>query len=180
MFDERIVRHQVKYLGLMENLRVRRAGFAYRRSYEAFLARYKSLCPKTWPNYRGSAREGVQQLVNHLAFKHEEYRMGKTKLFIRFPRTLFATEDAFQKRKHELAALIQAQVRGMQQRKRYQQMRNAVTVISKYWKRHQAIKLLHKRRWAANVVRLFIKGFMTRNEPENNINRSVQLQTNEI
>ena len=38
-FDERIVHHQVKYLGLMENLRVRRAGFAYRRPYEVFLQR---------------------------------------------------------------------------------------------------------------------------------------------
>ena len=40
-FDERIVHHQVKYLGLMENLRVRRAGFAYRRPYEVFLQRYE-------------------------------------------------------------------------------------------------------------------------------------------
>lgn len=35
-----LIRHQVKYLGLMENLRVRRAGFAYRRKYEAFLQRW--------------------------------------------------------------------------------------------------------------------------------------------
>lgn len=41
-FDDKLVSHQVKYLGLMENLRVRRAGFAYRRTYEAFLERYKS------------------------------------------------------------------------------------------------------------------------------------------
>lgn len=38
-FDEVLVRHQVKYLGLMENLRVRRTGFAYRRRFEAFLQR---------------------------------------------------------------------------------------------------------------------------------------------
>lgn len=38
-FDDVLVRHQVKYLGLMENLRVRRAGFAYRRRFEAFLQR---------------------------------------------------------------------------------------------------------------------------------------------
>lgn len=31
IFDHKLVLHQVKYLGLMENLRVRRAGFAYRR-----------------------------------------------------------------------------------------------------------------------------------------------------
>lgn len=69
--------HQVKYLGLMENLRVRRAGFAYRRPYEQFLQRYKSLCPQTWPNYHGSAKEGVQILVCHLGFEQDEYRMGK-------------------------------------------------------------------------------------------------------
>lgn len=38
-FDNVLVRHQVKYLGLMEHLRVRRAGFAYRRKYEIFLQR---------------------------------------------------------------------------------------------------------------------------------------------
>ena len=39
-FEEKIVRHQVKYLGLMENLRVRRAGFCYRRPMDFFLQRY--------------------------------------------------------------------------------------------------------------------------------------------
>lgn len=38
-FDDVLVRHQVKYLGLMEHLRVRRAGFAYRRKYDIFLQR---------------------------------------------------------------------------------------------------------------------------------------------
>lgn len=46
-FDEVLIRHQVKYLGLMENLRVRRAGFAYRRRYEVFLQRW---CQKTSPH----------------------------------------------------------------------------------------------------------------------------------
>lgn len=40
-FDEALIRHQVKYLGLMEHLRVRRAGFAYRRKYEVFLKRFE-------------------------------------------------------------------------------------------------------------------------------------------
>jgi len=39
-FVDEVVHHQVTYLGLMENLRVRRAGFAYRRQYELFLNRY--------------------------------------------------------------------------------------------------------------------------------------------
>ena len=39
VFDESIIRHQAKYLGLMENLRVRRAGFCYRRNLQYFLQR---------------------------------------------------------------------------------------------------------------------------------------------
>lgn len=61
----------------MENLRVRRAGFAYRRPYDQFLERYKSLCPETWPFYRGEATDGVQVLVNYLKFQENDYQMGK-------------------------------------------------------------------------------------------------------
>jgi len=38
--DEGHCRHQVAYLGLLENVRVRRAGFASRQPYARFLLRY--------------------------------------------------------------------------------------------------------------------------------------------
>ncbi|KAG5865168.1 hypothetical protein JTB14_014250, partial [Gonioctena quinquepunctata] len=88
-FDSELVTHQIKYLGLMENLRVRRAGFAYRRTYDKFLRRYKCLSEDTWPNYNGNAKNGVQVLVNALDYKEEEYQMGRSKIFIRHPRSLF-------------------------------------------------------------------------------------------
>ncbi|KAF3695824.1 Unconventional myosin-Ih [Channa argus] len=76
-FDETLIRHQVKYLGLMEHLRVRRAGFAYRRKYEIFLKRYKPLCPATWPHWRGEPADGVEVLVQHLGYLPNEYKMGR-------------------------------------------------------------------------------------------------------
>uniref|UniRef100_A0A8D0APB3 Myosin Ic, paralog a n=1 Tax=Sander lucioperca TaxID=283035 RepID=A0A8D0APB3_SANLU len=105
-FDEVLVRHQVKYLGLMENLRVRRAGFAYRRRFEAFLQRYKPLCPETWPNWHGRLADGVSALVNHLGYKAEEYKLGRSKIFIRFPKTLFTTEDALEAKKPDIGASL--------------------------------------------------------------------------
>jgi myosin heavy subunit len=39
LFDVERCRHQVAYLGLLENVRVRRAGFAFRMTYNRFLAR---------------------------------------------------------------------------------------------------------------------------------------------
>jgi myosin-1 len=40
LLDEQRVQHQVSYLGLIENVRVRRAGFAHRQRYDKFLKRY--------------------------------------------------------------------------------------------------------------------------------------------
>ncbi|GBP21053.1 Myosin-IB [Eumeta japonica] len=170
-FDDKLVSHQVKYLGLMENLRVRRAGFAYRRTYEAFLERYKCLSPDTWPNYRGPARNGVQVLVDALNYEKEEYRMGNTKIFIRFPKTLFDTEDAFQLKKHAIATIIQSRWRGYHQRKLYLRMRHAAVVIQKWVRRFLAQRERARRRRAADVIRAFIKGFITRNGPETPENR---------
>lgn len=39
-WEESRVKHQVEYLGLRENIRVRRAGFAFRRPFSKFLQRY--------------------------------------------------------------------------------------------------------------------------------------------
>uniref|UniRef100_A0A8D3CGK6 Myosin IHb n=1 Tax=Scophthalmus maximus TaxID=52904 RepID=A0A8D3CGK6_SCOMX len=167
-FDDVLVRHQVKYLGLMEHLRVRRAGFAYRRKYEIFLQRYKPLCPDTWPNWKGTAAEGVRCLIKHLGYKSNEYKMGRTKIFIRHPRTLFATEDAFQVCKHKLATRIQAKYKGYRVKGDYLKQKEAATRIETCWRGLMARKEREKRSWAVTcplICSRFIKGFMTRNQP---------------
>uniref|UniRef100_A0A3B3QQ36 Unconventional myosin-Ih-like n=1 Tax=Paramormyrops kingsleyae TaxID=1676925 RepID=A0A3B3QQ36_9TELE len=164
-FDDVLVRHQVKYLGLMEHLRVRRAGFAYRRRYEVFLQRYKALCPDTWPHWRGDPAEGVQMLVTHLGYRPDEYKMGRTKIFIRHPRTLFATEDAFETCKHELATRIQAKYKGYRVKGVFLKQKDAATKIESCWRALLARRERQRRAWAVKVIRRFIKGFMTRNQP---------------
>ncbi|EDW50033.1 unconventional myosin IC isoform X1 [Drosophila sechellia] len=172
VFNDELVLHQVKYLGLMENLRVRRAGFAYRRAYELFLERYKSLSKSTWPNYKGPGgpKAGVQQLVKDLGWDEEKYRVGETKLFIRWPRTLFDTEDAYQEKKHEIAAIIQAHWKGLMQRRKYLKLRAQVIILQSYCRRKLAQQAAKKRREAADKIRAFIKGFITRNDAPNGFN----------
>ncbi|XP_023835053.1 unconventional myosin-Ih-like [Salvelinus sp. IW2-2015] len=163
-FDDMVVRHQVKYLGLMEHLRVRRAGFAYRCRYDVFLQRYKPLCPATWPYWRGVAAKGVEVLVQHLGYLPDEYKMGRTKIFIRHPRTLFATEDAFEVCKHKLASRIQAQYKGYWQKGQFRRQKEAATKIETCWRGVQARKEKGRRQWAVKVIKKFIKGYMARGE----------------
>lgn len=84
VFDDERVEHQVRYLGLLENVRVRRAGFVNRQRYDKFLLRYKMISQYTWPNFRaGSDRDGVRVLIEEKGFSND-VKYGHTKIFIRY------------------------------------------------------------------------------------------------
>ena len=55
--------------------------------------------------------------------------MGETKIFIRLPKTLFETEDTFQKRKHELISKIQAKFKGIRERRKYLATRRSIILV---------------------------------------------------
>lgn len=72
----------------MENVRVKRAGYAFRQVYFQFLYRYKMLAGPTWPRWGGKPQEGVKILLEVQGVPQDEYAFGKTKLFIRNPKTV--------------------------------------------------------------------------------------------
>ncbi|ESN98581.1 hypothetical protein HELRODRAFT_192996 [Helobdella robusta] len=87
-FNDQRCQHQVLYLGLLENVRVRRAGFAFRMPYDRFLDR------STWPNYRGGQpRDGVRKIIEEMGCS-SDVQFGNTKVFIRTPQTVFKLESA--------------------------------------------------------------------------------------
>jgi myosin-1 len=77
------------------SVRVRRAGFAYRQLIDRFFGRYKMLCKRAWPIFKGTGREGLEMLLKEHNIKPEEYRIGKTKIFIRNPTTVAPLSIAF-------------------------------------------------------------------------------------
>ncbi|XP_050790863.1 unconventional myosin-Id [Gopherus flavomarginatus] len=136
LFDEERCRHQVEYLGLLENVRVRRAGFAYRQTYEKFLHRYKMVSEFTWPNHDlSSDKEAVKKLIECCGFQHD-VAYGKTKIFIRTPRTLFTLEELHAKMLVRIVLFLQKVWRGTLARLRYKRTRAALTII-KYYRRYK-------------------------------------------
>ncbi|KAF9363359.1 class II myosin [Mortierella sp. NVP85] len=110
-FDNKMVLHQVKYLGLCENIRVRRAGFASRQTYEKFVERFYLLSPKTSYagdyTWQGDSRSGAERILKDTSVSPEEWQMGTTKIFIRSPETLFALENLRDRYWHNMAIRIQ-------------------------------------------------------------------------
>jgi myosin-1 len=76
-----------------------------------------------------------------------------TKIFIRSPRTLFATEDAFQAKKHNIATIIQKIWKGRLQRQKYLKMREAAIIMEKWARRFLAKKEAERRHKSVNVIR---------------------------
>ncbi|KAK0751458.1 P-loop containing nucleoside triphosphate hydrolase protein [Schizothecium vesticola] len=105
------VLHQIKYLGLQENVRIRRAGFAYRQSFEKFVDRFFLLSPATSYageyTWTGSYEAAVKQILKDTSIPQEEWQLGVTKAFIKSPETLFALEHMRDRYWHNMATRIQ-------------------------------------------------------------------------
>ncbi|KAI2662661.1 Unconventional myosin-Ie [Labeo rohita] len=71
-WEESRVKHQVEYLGLKENIRVRRAGYAYRRIFRKFLNRYAILTKESWPTWRGDEKQGVLHLLRSVNMDQDQ------------------------------------------------------------------------------------------------------------
>uniref|UniRef100_A0A8C6XW16 Uncharacterized protein n=1 Tax=Naja naja TaxID=35670 RepID=A0A8C6XW16_NAJNA len=147
-WEESRVKHQVEYLGLQENIRVRRAGYAYRRVFQKFLQRYAILTPETWPCWRGDERQGVVHLMKSVNMDPDQFQLGRTKVFIKAPESLFLLEEMRERRYDGFARVIQkawrkhvAVRRNMQMREEASNLRvDFADTITKYDRRFKTVK----------------------------------------
>ncbi|CAJ0950036.1 unnamed protein product [Ranitomeya imitator] len=129
-WEDSRVKHQVEYLGLRENIRVRRAGYAYRRAFQKFLTRYAILTRETWPEWGGDQKKGVLHLLQSVNMDSDQYQLGKSKVFIKAPESLFLLEE-MRERKYDSFA----------------------RVIQKAWRKHTAVrKYIRMREEASSIV----------------------------
>ena len=128
------VMHQIQYLGLQENVRIRRAGFAYRQTFDKFVERFYLLSPHTSYagdyTWTGDAKSGAKQIMKDTSIPAEEFQMGVTKAFIKAPETLFSLEHMRDRYWHNMAIRIQRVWRA------YLRIRvEAATRIQRVWRK---------------------------------------------
>ena len=115
MFDHKRVMHQVQYLGLLDNVKVRRAGFAYRTTFDKFMKRYFLISGKTsyaaQKTWKGDDPSGCRAVLGDLPVDPGQWQLGKTKVFIKDPETLFQLEDLRQNFWHNMVSRIKTAFR---------------------------------------------------------------------
>ncbi|XP_069041225.1 myosin IEb [Lepisosteus oculatus] len=156
-WEESRVKHQVEYLGLRENIRVRRAGYAFRRVFSKFLHRYAILTRETWPQWRGEQRQGVLHLLRSVNMDQDQYQLGKSKVFIKAPESLFLLEEMRERKYNGYARVIQKAWRKHIAVRKYVRMREEASDI-----------LLNKKERRKNSInRNFMGDYIgTENHPE--------------
>ena len=159
--DTNRVRHQSKYLGLSENIKVRRAGFAYRAEYHRFLERFNVLSKKTYPEWRGSDKSGCKEIIKAVAAQipgldQGEVQLGTSKIFIRQPETYFDLERLREVRMGDFVVCIQRAYRRYIHRKAFVVMQFAV---AKLYKQNQ------KSRRRDSIFRPFIGDYLESSIP---------------
>eukprot|EP00727_Mastigamoeba_balamuthi_P009664 m51a1_g532 putative myosin IK (1161) ;mRNA; f:373782-379358 len=93
--DTSLCEHQVKYLGLVENVKVKRAGYAYRHVKEVFLRRFGQILDSPPSNINDFVKGITSKIPTISADQFEE---GKTKIFVKDPDTLFIMEEELLKK----------------------------------------------------------------------------------
>ena len=138
-WEDEMVRSQVRYLGIVENVLVRRAGFAHRVPFERFVARYKLTCRTTWPVPAAgvSPEMACVQILQAAGIPVDGYQTGKSKLFIRQPASVFALEDRRSRAMHDVARALQGAYRAFAARKYRIKLREKSLGIFKGLKRRR-------------------------------------------
>uniref|UniRef100_A0A8C5SNY4 Unconventional myosin-X-like n=1 Tax=Laticauda laticaudata TaxID=8630 RepID=A0A8C5SNY4_LATLA len=159
LFSPDVVLKQLRYSGMLETVKIRRAGFPVRRLCQDFLCRYKMLL-KNWSN-PDSTRTTCINFLQIYDNTQREWKLGKTKVFLKE-----VLEQKLEKAREEelkkAATVIRAHVLGYMARSKYQRVLASVVTIQKNYRAHFWKKSLLRLKASAIVLQKHWRGCLAR------------------
>ncbi|XP_056315904.1 unconventional myosin-VIIa isoform X1 [Danio aesculapii] len=140
LFDRELCIRQLRYSGMMETIRIRKAGYPIRHTFDEFLERYRVLLKSTVCDPQTETVKKCCESICKIVLTEDDWKIGKTKVFLKdFHDTVL--ELARDKALNEKALLIQKVLRGYKHRKAFLRKRGAAVTIQKTWRGHKGRKL---------------------------------------
>ncbi|KAJ8277066.1 hypothetical protein GJAV_G00071100 [Gymnothorax javanicus] len=141
LFDRDLCIRQLRYSGMMETIRIRKAGYPIRYAFQEFLERYRVLLKTTVCDPKKEPAEKCCVSICQTVISGEgDWAIGKTKIFLKdYHDTMLELER--EKAINEKALIIQKVLRGYKHRSRFLKQRAAALVVQKYWRGHKSRKL---------------------------------------
>lgn len=127
---------------MLETVRIRRAGYNVRLTYEEFIQLYRILLPKGLL----SSQKDVRDFMNHfMDLNKQHYQLGMNKIYMRENQKM-RLDIKLHTKIIESIVSIQRWFRSILQRRKFIQQRQAVVTIQSGWRMCMAQKQVHFRR----------------------------------
>ncbi|XP_076002110.1 unconventional myosin-VIIa-like [Genypterus blacodes] len=140
LFDRELCVRQLRYSGMMETIRIRRAGYPIRYTFVEFVDRYRVLMPGVKPAYKQEDLRGTcQRIAEAVLGRDDDWQMGKTKIFLKDHHDMLL-EIERDKAITDKVILIQKVVRGFKDRSNFLKLRKSAVLIQKSWRGYQCRK----------------------------------------
>lgn len=153
-----MVLDQLKYLGMLDIIRIRKEGYPVHMPFEDFILRYQCLA-KIFSNK--DPREAVRSMIKVHNIPTTEWQIGKSKVFLR--RCVHEPlEDTRNKLVTSQAVTIQKIWRGFIERKSYKRIREAVIKVQHAYRGWKLRILFIRKRRAAIVIQSHLRGVFAR------------------
>uniref|UniRef100_A0A0R3RZD1 SSD domain-containing protein n=1 Tax=Elaeophora elaphi TaxID=1147741 RepID=A0A0R3RZD1_9BILA len=134
LFMEReIVYKQMRYMNLLEMVKIRKFGYPIRYQFECFVERYRLLVDGIGPPHTIDCRLASRRICNTVLGPRADIRLGRTMIFLKEAQHLLLQQE--QERMLTMrVTTIQKTVRGWIHRTEFKQMKAAAIIIEKYWR----------------------------------------------
>lgn len=127
---------------MLETVRIRRAGYNVRLTYEEFIQHYRILLPKGLLSSQKDVRDFMNRLVD---LNKQHYQLGITKIYMRESQKM-RLDIKLHTKIIESIVSIQRWFRSYLQRQKFLHQRQAAIVIQSNWRMYLAQKQFHFRR----------------------------------
>lgn len=159
-FDDVTVVRQLRYTGMLETVRIRRAGYNVRLTYEEFIQLYRILLPKGLL----SSQKDVKDFLNTMDLNKQHYQLGITKIYMRESQKM-RLDIKLHTKIIDSIILIQRWFRGILLKRKFLMYRSAAITIQSYWRMYLAQKRLGLKKMqinAATMIQAAWRGYKER------------------
>ncbi|KAH0625252.1 hypothetical protein JD844_033621 [Phrynosoma platyrhinos] len=148
LFDRELCVRQLRYSGMMETIRIRRAGYPIRYTFVEFVDRYRVLMPGVKPAYKqGDLRGTCQRIAEAVLGKDDDWQIGKTKIFLKM-RVGFLR--------------LQALYRSRKLHKQYHMARRRIIEFQAMCRGYLVRQAFRHRLWAVFTIQAYARGMIAR------------------
>ncbi|TPX58441.1 hypothetical protein PhCBS80983_g03113 [Powellomyces hirtus] len=130
-FDQEMVLSQLRYSGMLDTIRIRKAGYAMRVPFDGFVRDFKCLVPAGMTPKKDEARKIAAAIAAEADLTPNSWQCGKTKLFLKQD-AYAALQDRVAEVLRAKVILIQKTMLGFMYRQQFLRQRNAARLLETF------------------------------------------------